>query len=69
MHIPSLKLGFGGWRDASSLSITIPETDSSPLKINGWKTTFLLGPGLFLGGKLLASGRLFRVCHNHLKQP
>ena len=28
---------------------TLPETNSSPLKMDGWNTTFLLGPGLFSG--------------------
>ncbi len=28
---------------------TLPETNSSHLKMDGWNTTFLLGPGLFSG--------------------
>ena len=28
---------------------TLPETNSSPLKMDGWNTTFILGPGLFSG--------------------
>ncbi len=28
---------------------TLPETNSSPLKMDGWNTTFLLGFGLFSG--------------------
>ena len=28
---------------------TLPETNSSPLKIDGWKSIFLLGFGLFSG--------------------
>ena len=27
--------------------LPLPETNRSPLKINGWKMYFLLGPGLF----------------------
>ncbi len=34
--------GNSGW-------FTLPETNSSPLKTNGWKMNFLLGPGLFSG--------------------
>ena len=29
--------------------VTLPETNSSPLKMDGWNTTFLLGFGLFSG--------------------
>ena len=29
--------------------VALPETNSWPLKINGWKMNFLLGPGLFSG--------------------
>ena len=35
-----------------------PWTNSSLLKKDGWKMNFLLGPGLFSGGKLLVSGRV-----------
>ena len=39
--------------------LTLPETNSSPLKIDGLKTTFLLGFGLFSGvNSLLVSGRV-----------
>ena len=31
------------------LVLTSPETNSSHLKMDGWKTTFLLGFGLFSG--------------------
>ena len=34
-----------------------PETNESPLEINGWKMNFLLGPGLF-SGDMLVSGRV-----------
>ena len=40
------------------LEYTLPETNSSPLKMDGWNTTFLLGPGLFSGAKMLVSGRV-----------
>ena len=33
----------------STIICTLPETNSSPLKIDGWKTHFHLGPGLFSG--------------------
>ena len=35
----------------------LPETNNSHLKMDGWKTTFLLGPGLFQGGTVS-----FREC-------
>ena len=28
---------------------TLPKTNSLPLKMDGWNTTFLLGPSLFSG--------------------
>ena len=28
---------------------TLPEIDGLPLKVDGWKMNFLLGPGLFSG--------------------
>ena len=28
---------------------TLPEINGLPLKVDGWKMNFLLGPGLFLG--------------------
>ena len=40
-----------------SLKVTLPETNSSPLKINGWKTSFLL-VWLNFRGELLVSGRV-----------
>ena len=44
------------------LLYTPPETNSSPLKINGWKMNFLLGPGLFSGSQPFGRGpaRLLR---------
>ncbi len=38
--------------------VTLPETNSSPLQMDGWNTTFLLGFGLFSGAKMLVSGRV-----------
>ena len=29
--------------------VTLPETNKSHLKIDGWNTSFFLGPGLFSG--------------------
>ena len=40
---------------------TFPETNSLHLKMYGWNTNFLLGPGLFSGAMLLVSGRVVRV--------
>ena len=37
-----------------SLSVSLLETNSSPLKMDGWNTTFLLGPGLFSGAMLVS---------------
>ena len=37
------------WVETSFLGVTLPETNSSPLKMDGWKMSFLLGPGLFSG--------------------
>ena len=42
--------------------ITLPETNSSHLKMDGWNTTFLLGWPIFRG-ELLVSGRVwFTFC-------
>ena len=37
---------------------TLPETNSSPLKIDGWKTSFLLGWPIFRGYVSFREGRL-----------
>ena len=37
---------------------TLPETNISHLKMDGWNTNFLLGPGLFSGAKMLVSGNV-----------
>ena len=39
-------------------SFTLPKFNSSPLKMDGWKTTFLLGFANFSGGELLNFGRV-----------
>ena len=46
---------------------TLPETNSSHLKMDGWDTSFLLGPGLFSGamfvsGSVIKNRGWFRVC-------
>ena len=33
---------------------TFPETDGSHLKMDRWNTSFLLGPGLFSGARLVS---------------
>ena len=43
---------------------TLPETNSLPLKMDGWNTTFLLGSRPIFRGKLAVS---FREC-NDLKK-
>ncbi len=48
-------LGASWWEIPSSF--TLPETNSSPLKMDGWNTTFLLGRPIFRG-ELLVSGRV-----------
>ena len=35
--------------DMAELNTTLPETNSSPLKMDGWKTSFLLGCHLLRG--------------------
>ena len=45
-------------RKPQKLRTTLPETNSLPLKMDGWNTSFLLGPFLFVRGKLLVSGRV-----------
>ena len=53
-----------GWpammNGATPLKFTLPETNSSPLKMDAWNTTFLLGFGLF-SGDMLVSGRVTRL--------
>ena len=44
--IPLLNRGY-------SMVFTLPETNSSHLKMDGWNTNFLLGPGLFSGAMLV----------------
>ena len=41
----------------STKRFTLPETNSAPLKMDGWNTSFLLGRPIFRG-KLLVSGRV-----------
>ena len=44
----------GGWEwDFWTINSTLPETNSSHLKMDGWNTNFLSGPGLFSGANLL----------------
>ena len=38
------------------MQATLPETNSSPLKINGWNMTFPFGIAYFQGRLLLVSG-------------
>ncbi len=40
-----------------TIQLTLPETNSLLLKMDGWNTTFLLGRRIFRG-ELLVSGRL-----------
>ena len=46
-----------------SWSLTLPETNSSPLKIDGWKITFLLGWPIFRCHVSV------RVCINRISSP
>ena len=41
---------------------TLPETNSSPLRMDGWNTSFLLGPGLFSGAMLVSGRVLILLC-------
>ena len=45
---------------------TLPETNSSHLKIGGWKMNFPLGPGLYSGANLLLVSA--RVPYLHIAQ-
>ena len=38
---------------------TLPETNSSPLKMDGWNTTFLLGRPIFRGYVSFREGSVF----------
>ena len=46
----------GLWCWVVAYHSTLSETNRSHLKMNGWNTSFLLGPGLFSGAKMLVSG-------------
>ena len=52
--------------------VTLPETNSLPMKMDGWNTTFLLGKPIFRG-ELLVSGRVvilvagFRMIHQEFR--
>ncbi len=61
-----LRFGTGNPKLTSDVVFTLPETDSSPLKMDGFNTTFLLGFGLFSGAfdLLLVSGRVGLVQKN-----
>ena len=48
-----LCLGQIAWRPQSFLS-TLPETNSSHLKMDGWNTRFLLGWPIFSGAMLVS---------------
>ena len=62
--VPTSRGGAGGggrpWSQSvpASKVYTLPETNSSPLKMDGWKMNFLLGFGLFAGAKMLVLGRV-----------
>ena len=45
----------------SSKQITLPETNSSHLKMDGWKLKKSFWDALFSGGELLVSGRVIDV--------
>ena len=47
-QIPS-KLPMDPYQASCDRIITPPKTNSSHLKMDGWNTSFLLGPGLFSG--------------------
>ena len=40
--------------------LTLPETNSSPLKMDGWNTTFLLGRLIFRGYVSFMEGRFLK---------
>ncbi len=41
--------------------LTLPETNSSPLKMDGWNTTFLLGRPIFRGYVSFREGILYKL--------
>ena len=45
----------------SQLLPSLKQTASLHLKMDGWNTNFLLGPGLFSGAKMLVSGSVILV--------
>ena len=45
-------------RTSCLVPFTLPEINSSHLKMDGWDTAFLLGFSLFSRGELLVSGRV-----------
>ena len=50
-----LMIGVSEPSPPTQMVFTLPETKSSPPKMDGWNTTFLLGRPIFRG-KLLVSG-------------
>ena len=42
-------------------NVTLPETKSLPLKIDGWKTLLSFWDGLFSGAKTLVSGSVVNL--------
>ena len=46
------------------LIVTLPETNSLHLKMDGWNTSFLLGLGLF-SGAMIVSGRVLLLYFHH----
>ena len=61
----SKKTGCGGLQEfqkphvlKSFFLFTLPETNSSPLKMDGWNTTFLLGRGILFLANLPKYGGL-----------
>ena len=48
------------WEWTNEMISTLPETNSSPLKMDGWNTSFLLGWHIFRG-ELLVSERVYNL--------
>ena len=51
-----------------SLQPTLPETNSSPLKMDGWNTSFFLGWPIFRGEMLVLGSVYFEHISSHTKE-
>ena len=57
--VPSYTLTHPPQKKSDSLKVTLPETNSLPLKMDGWNTSFLLGNPIFRGFVSFREGKPF----------